>query len=93
MHSLTHSVTFCSTTLDYEVDQMYDFIITATDRGLGSRHNTPAGHVIINVTDVNDNDPMFDPTEYSEFSPCMIYVRVVVVSCVCYVAVLRVTIS
>ena len=53
--------------LDYERDQSYEVIITATDKGLGSRHNTPAGRVTINVMDVNDNDPIFDPTEYSEF--------------------------
>ena len=47
---------------------MYDFIITATDKGLGSRHNTPAGHVVINVTDINDNYPIFDPAEYGEFN-------------------------
>ena len=58
----------CSTTLDYEDVRMYDFIITATDKGLGSRHNTPAGHVVINVTDVNDNSPIFNPAEYSEFN-------------------------
>ena len=58
---------FYSTTLDYESTQEYDFTITATDRGLGSRHNTPGSHVIIRVTDVNDNDPVFDPAEYSEF--------------------------
>ena len=46
---------------------MYDFTITATDRGLGSRHNTPTGHVIINVTDVNDNRPVFNSSEYCEF--------------------------
>jgi len=53
--------------LDYEVREMYEITITATDRGLGSRHNTPAGNVIINVIDVNDNNPVFDPTEYGKF--------------------------
>ena len=53
--------------LDYESTQEYDFTITATDRGLGSRHNTPGSIVIIRVTDVNDNDPVFNPAEYSEF--------------------------
>ena len=47
---------------------MYDFTVTAIDKGLASRHNTPAGHVIVNVTDVNDNNPVFNPVEYSKFN-------------------------
>ena len=52
--------------LDFETKSSYGFTVTASDRGLGSRHNTPAGEVNIIVTDINDNDPVFDPMEYSK---------------------------
>ena len=49
-------IQFCSTTLDHEIDWMYDFTVTATDNGPIPRHSMPASHVIINVTDANEGD-------------------------------------
>ena len=44
---------------------MYNFTITATDNGLIPRQSTPAGHVIIHVTDINDNPPIFQQPTYN----------------------------
>ena len=51
--------------MDYEVIQMYDYTVTATDNGAIPRHSMPASHVIINVTDVNDNPPVFQQPNYN----------------------------
>ena len=55
-----------STVLDFESRASYDFTVTVNDRGLRSHHNTPAGQAYIIVRDINDNDPVFDPMEYSK---------------------------
>ena len=56
---------FYSTTLDYEGVRAYDFTVTATDKGPMPHRSTPAGHVIIHVTDVNDNPPTFQQPTYN----------------------------
>ena len=54
--------------LDYEAVTEYSFDIIVRDTG--GQNSTAT--VNIRVFDVNDNDPMFDSTEYSEFNPYMI---------------------
>ncbi|XP_071485882.1 protocadherin Fat 4-like [Diadema antillarum] len=54
-------------TLDYESKQHYFLNIMASDNGNPPRSSTTS--VYINVDDVNDNDPVFDPTFYSEEVP------------------------
>ena len=50
--------------LDYEFDEMYNFTVTPTDNGLIPRSGPPA-HIIIYVTDVNDNPPVFQQSTYN----------------------------
>ena len=50
--------------LDYEFDEMYNFIVTPTDNGLIPRSAPPA-RIIIYVTDVNDNPPVFQQSTYN----------------------------
>ena len=44
---------------------MYDFNVTATDNGSIPRQSIPPGHVIIYVTDINDNPPVFHQSTYN----------------------------
>ena len=50
--------------LDYESVEMYNFTVTPTDNGLIPRSGPPA-HIIIYVTDVNDNLPVFQQPTYN----------------------------
>nr|XP_054754585.1 protocadherin Fat 4-like [Lytechinus pictus] len=54
-------------TLDYEVKQHYYLTVTATDKGSSPRSSMAT--VYINVEDVNDNDPIYNPVYYSEEVP------------------------
>lgn len=53
--------------LDYEMKQHYILTVMATDQGASPRSSTAL--VYINVDDVNDNDPVFSPNEYSAEVP------------------------
>ena len=48
-------------TLDYELQTMYMFTVTATDRGNPSLSNTT--NYIVTVMNVNDNPPVFSPSQ------------------------------
>ena len=54
-----------SQSLDYETTQMYNFTILVTD----SRGNQDSAIVVINVLDVNDNNPIFDRSFYNVTIP------------------------
>ena len=61
---INYIYTIYSTILDYENVQIYNFTVTVTDNGQIPHQSTP-GHVIIHVTDVNDNPPTFQQSTYN----------------------------
>eukprot|EP00058_Branchiostoma_floridae_P002319 XP_002587807.1 hypothetical protein BRAFLDRAFT_92256 [Branchiostoma floridae] len=62
----TGSVTVAAV-LDYETTPTYHLNISARDRGLLYRENFVI--LTVDLTDVNDNDPMFDPATYDPSIP------------------------
>ena len=52
--------------LDYERTQMYTIIIRAYD---GVHYSTNNASVIVNISDVNDNNPIFNPIYYTATIP------------------------
>ena len=54
---------FVSGSIDFELFQMYQYNITATDRG--SPRNSNTTRLTILVLNINDNAPVFDRTNYS----------------------------
>lgn len=63
LHPQTGIFTLASR-LDYEEVQHYIFVVQASDAGRPSLSSTLT--VFINVVDVNDNAPLFDPMSYSD---------------------------
>ena len=53
--------------LDRETTASYTLYITATDKGTSPRSGATSIHVT--VTDLNDNDPVFDASVYTESIP------------------------
>ena len=51
--------------LDFETTRQYDFMVYATDRG--SPALSGSASVLVRVRDVNDNDPVFDPSQLRNF--------------------------
>ena len=51
-------------TLDYELQTMYMFTVTATDRGNPSLSNT--ANYTVTVENVNDNTPVFSPSQFQQ---------------------------
>ena len=58
----TTGVIVTTTSLDYEHQPSYDFMVTAKDRGLSPR--TANTYVHVEVSDMNDNRPEFTPQDY-----------------------------
>ncbi|XP_066446742.1 protocadherin gamma-B7-like isoform X12 [Eleutherodactylus coqui] len=56
-----------SDTLDREANDVYNIIITATDRGSPPLSTNKT--IRVEVTDVNDNSPVFDQTGYDVYIP------------------------
>ena len=52
-----------SSTLDFEVQSLYEFVVSATDSGTPNLTNYT--NVLVHMEDVNDNPPYFINTEYT----------------------------
>ena len=59
----TTGVVYVSSQLDFETTPSYEFTVRVNDSGLLSRESTST--VFITVIDYNDNNPVFESTEYS----------------------------
>ncbi|CAN8002126.1 unnamed protein product, partial [Ixodes hexagonus] len=66
MDSLTGSVTILSP-LDYETARSYRLVVRVQDGGTPSRSNTT--QLLVNVLDINDNDPKFYTSLFHETVP------------------------
>lgn len=66
VHSITGAVTILEP-LDYDLVQVYQLNITATD--LGFEPKQAVATLIVNVTDINDNPPTFNQSVYNAFLP------------------------
>lgn len=54
-----------SFTFDYEEQDEYEFSLVVSDNGRNPRHSTPST-VTISITNLNDEEPVFEESTYSE---------------------------
>ncbi|XP_014481173.1 PREDICTED: cadherin-related tumor suppressor [Dinoponera quadriceps] len=66
VHSITGAVTILEP-LDYDLVQEYQLNITATDLGFEPRQAVAT--LIVNVSDINDNPPIFNQSVYDAYLP------------------------
>ncbi|XP_065068670.1 protocadherin Fat 4-like isoform X2 [Rhopilema esculentum] len=61
LHSSMSNVLVVAKSLDYETTQMYSIIVRAFD---GMHYSTTNATINVNISDINDNNPIFNPSYY-----------------------------